>query len=130
MAATVAAAGDTRTIAYFSPEFGVSETLPQYSGGLGILAGDHLKAASDLAVPLVGVGLFYNEGFFRQLVTEGHQQEYYQEQDAAALGLIDTGVRVPVELGDHTTWARVWRCRSGLDVALHARYRSAGEQPA
>ena len=51
-----------RTIAYFSPEFGISETLPQYSGGLGILAGDHFKASSDLAVPLVGVGLFYREG--------------------------------------------------------------------
>ena len=62
-----------RTIAYFSPEFGISEALPQYSGGLGILAGDHLKATSDLAVPLVGIGLFYREGFFRQLVTDGRQ---------------------------------------------------------
>src|SRR5512139_1427806 len=50
-------------VAYFSPEFGIAEALPQYSGGLGILAGDHLKAASDLGVPLVGVGLFYGEGY-------------------------------------------------------------------
>ena len=52
------------TIAYFSPEFGIAAALPQYSGGLGILAGDHLKAASDLGVPLVGVGLFYRSGYF------------------------------------------------------------------
>ncbi|MEP7113546.1 MAG: DUF3417 domain-containing protein, partial [Ilumatobacteraceae bacterium] len=51
-------------VAYFSPEFGLTETLPQYSGGLGILAGDHLKAASDLGLPLVGIGLLYAEGYF------------------------------------------------------------------
>src|SRR5688500_16733486 len=102
-----------RSIAYFSPEFGISEALPQYSGGLGILAGDHLKASSDLAVPLVGIGLFYREGFFRQLVTDGRQHEWYQQQDASILGLSDTGVRVPVELGDHTAWVRVWRCEVG-----------------
>src|SRR3954465_12637114 len=67
-------------IAYFSPEFGLSEALPQYSGGLGILAGDHLKAASDLAVPIVGVGLFYRNGYFRQLLTAGGaQQEEFAE---------------------------------------------------
>jgi glycogen phosphorylase len=102
-----------RTVAYFSPEFGISELLPQYSGGLGILAGDHLKASSDLSVPLVGVGLFYREGFFRQLVTDGRQHEWYQQQDASLLGLADTGVRVPIELGDHTAWVRVWRCDVG-----------------
>ena len=65
-------------IAYFSPEFGVSEVLPQYSGGLGVLAGDHLKAASDLGVPVVGVGLFYRSGYFRQSLTaDGRQQESY-----------------------------------------------------
>src|SRR3954454_21012456 len=69
-----------RAIAYFSPEFGLSEALPQYSGGLGILAGDHLKAASDLAVPIVGVGLFYRNGYFRQLLTAGGaQQEEFAE---------------------------------------------------
>ena len=55
-----------RSVAYFSPEFGIAEALPQYSGGLGVLAGDHLKAASDLGVPLIGVGLFYRHGYFRQ----------------------------------------------------------------
>src|ERR687887_2185915 len=66
------------SIAYFSPEFGITEVLPQYSGGLGILAGDHLKAASDLGVPIVGVGLFYRSGYFRQVLTaDGRQQESY-----------------------------------------------------
>ncbi|MFI1015490.1 alpha-glucan family phosphorylase [Streptomyces sp. NPDC020965] len=69
-------------IAYFSPEFGVMATLPQYSGGLGILAGDHLKAASDLGVPLIGVGLLYRHGYFRQsLSRDGWQQEHYPVLD-------------------------------------------------
>ena len=73
-----------RAIAYFSPEFGLSEALPQYSGGLGILAGDHLKAASDLGVPIVGIGLFYRNGYFRQLLTaSGAQQEEFVELDPA-----------------------------------------------
>jgi starch phosphorylase len=66
------------SVAYFSPEFGITHVLPQYSGGLGILAGDHLKAASDLGVPLIGVGLLYRHGYFRQsLNREGWQQERY-----------------------------------------------------
>ena len=66
------------SIAYFSPEFGITAVLPQYSGGLGILAGDHLKAASDLGVPIIGVGLLYRHGYFRQsLSREGWQQERY-----------------------------------------------------
>jgi starch phosphorylase len=66
------------TIAYFSPEFGITHVLPQYSGGLGILAGDHLKAASDLGVPVVGVGLLYRHGYFVQsLSRDGWQQERY-----------------------------------------------------
>jgi starch phosphorylase len=62
------------SIAYFSPEFGITEVLPQYSGGLGILAGDHLKSASDLGVPIVGVGLLYRQGYFKQALShEGWQ---------------------------------------------------------
>ncbi|MEU8523893.1 alpha-glucan family phosphorylase [Streptomyces sp. NPDC048577] len=77
-------------VAYFSPEFGVTAALPQYSGGLGILAGDHLKAASDLGVPLVGVGLLYRHGYFRQsLSRDGWQQEHYP--------VLDPG-EMPVEL--------------------------------
>src|SRR5262249_61803218 len=65
-------------VAYFSAEFGLTEILPIYAGGLGVLAGDHLKSSSDLGVPLVGVGLFYREGYFRQGVyAEGKQNEAY-----------------------------------------------------
>ena len=75
-------------IAYFSPEFGVDGSLPQYSGGLGILAGDHLKSASDLGVPLTGVGLFYRAGYFRQSIGEdGWQREAYPLLDPYGLGL-------------------------------------------
>ena len=83
-------AGDDapRSIAYFSPEFGITAVLPQYSGGLGILAGDHLKAASDLGVPLVGVGLLYRHGYFKQsLSREGWQQETYPVLDPDELPL-------------------------------------------
>ena len=70
------------TIAYFSAEFGITECLPIYSGGLGILAGDHLKSASDLGIPLVGVGLLYQQGYFRQYLNfDGWQQELYPEND-------------------------------------------------
>ncbi|MFF9146666.1 alpha-glucan family phosphorylase [Streptomyces sp. NPDC014861] len=73
-------------LAYFSPEFGVAAALPQYSGGLGILAGDHLKSASDLGVPLIGVGLLYRHGYFRQsLGRDGWQQEQYPVLDPGEL---------------------------------------------
>ncbi len=75
-------------IGYFSMEFGVSEVLPNYSGGLGILAGDHLKAASDLGVPLIAVGLLYRSGYFRQsLSLDGWQQEHYPALDPQGLPL-------------------------------------------
>ena len=75
-----------RAIAYFSPEFGIAAVLPQYSGGLGILAGDHLKAASDLGVPILGVGLLYRHGYFKQsLSREGWQQETYPVLDPDGL---------------------------------------------
>ncbi|MEP6981726.1 MAG: DUF3417 domain-containing protein, partial [Nakamurella sp.] len=71
-----------RAIAYFSMEFGVSEVLPNYSGGLGILAGDHLKSASDLGVPIIGIGLLYRYGYFWQsLSADGWQQEHYPVHD-------------------------------------------------
>jgi starch phosphorylase len=69
-------------VGYFSAEFGLHESIPIYSGGLGVLAGDHLKSASDLGVPVVGVGLFYDQGYFRQMIdTEGWQQEFYSHVD-------------------------------------------------
>src|SRR5205814_1500435 len=89
-----------RSVAYFSPEFGIAEALPQYSGGLGVLAGDHLKAASDLGVPLVGVGLFYRHGYFRQeLSIDGWQQERYPDLDPYAMAItVCDGIHVQVDL--------------------------------
>lgn len=104
-----------RGVAYFSPEFGIAEALPQYSGGLGVLAGDHLKASSSLGVPLVGVGLMYRMGYFRQhLDSEGWQEERYPVLDphAMALELVD-GVRVAVDLAGTTLEAQVWLAQVG-----------------
>src|SRR3989441_175815 len=73
-------------LAYLSAEFGIHESIPVYSGGLGVLAGDHLKSASDLGIPLVGIGLFYGQGYFRQRLDEnGWQQEDYLEGDVNQL---------------------------------------------
>ena len=87
-----AGSGDDRVlpngIAYFSMEFGVAEVLPNYSGGLGILAGDHLKSASDLGLPLIAVGLHYRSGYFRQSLTaDGWQHESYPSLDPQGLPL-------------------------------------------
>ena len=102
--------GDEMLVAYFSMEFGVSADLPIYSGGLGVLAGDHLKAAADLGLPLVGVGLFYRGGYFTQgLSGEGRQTEKYQELDPEALGLARQNVTVEVDLAGETVAATVWR---------------------
>ncbi|HET7488009.1 MAG TPA: alpha-glucan family phosphorylase [Acidimicrobiales bacterium] len=108
-------AGALRAVAYFSPEFGIAEALPQYSGGLGVLAGDHLKAASQLGVPLAGVGLFYRQGYFRQeLNADGWQQERYPSLDphAMALTLVE-GVHVAVELDGAPLSAQIWRADVG-----------------
>jgi glycogen phosphorylase len=99
-------------VVYYSPEFGISELVPQYSGGLGILAGDHLKAASDLGVRLAAVGLFYRHGFFRQQIGPSGQSERIDTYDATDLGCIDTGVVVDVPVATRTVLAKVWR----LDV--------------
>src|SRR5207248_1426050 len=81
-ASTHAAPLRVRPVAYFSAEFGLHESVPIYSGGLGVLAGDHLKTASDLDIPLIGIGLFYGQGYFRQrLNMTGWQQEEYQLTD-------------------------------------------------
>ena len=104
---------DDLLVAYFSLEFGVDERLPIYAGGLGVLAGDHLKSASDLGVPLVGVGLFYGQGYFRQEMAQGRQREQYQRNDPAELGLAPTGVTVRVEIGDEGIEAAVWRLEVG-----------------
>ncbi|MFW0794764.1 alpha-glucan family phosphorylase [Gordonia sp. CPCC 205515] len=102
-------------IAYFSMEFGISEVLPIYSGGLGILAGDHLKAASDLGLPLIGVGLFYRSGYFHQsLSADGWQLERYPVNDPTSMPLTlladgDTPVVVTIAVpGGRTLHANVW----------------------
>ena len=97
-------------VAYFSMEFGIEAGLPIYSGGLGVLAGDHLKAAAELGLPLVGVGLFYRGGYFTQgLSGEGRQTETYEALDPVALELRREDVSVKVELGDEIVTANVWR---------------------
>ena len=97
-------------VAYFSMEFGVDARLAIYSGGLGVLAGDHLKAAAELGVPLVAVGLFYRGGYFVQGVSdEGRQTERYQELDPEDLGLAREPVEVEVDLGGELVNAAVWR---------------------
>ncbi|MCG3180216.1 MAG: Glycogen phosphorylase [Phycisphaerae bacterium] len=109
------------TIAYFSAEFGLNESLPLYSGGLGVLAGDHLKAASDLGLPLVGVGLMYRQGYFRQyLNADGWQQETYPSNDfytmPARLVTREGGkepLTIGVEYPGRLVKAQVWRIQVG-----------------
>jgi starch phosphorylase len=107
-------------VAYFSLEFGLTECLPIYSGGLGILAGDHLKSASELGVPLVGVGLLYQKGYFRQYLTsDGWQQERHPSNDFSVMplrpvyGADGTPVRISVELAGRTLMLRPWRVQVG-----------------
>jgi starch phosphorylase len=113
--------GGPAAVAYFSPEYGITAALPQYSGGLGILAGDHLKAASDLGVPLIGVGLLYRHGYFTQsLSAEGWQAERYPAGDPNGLPLTllrdpaGSPVRVWVALADGAALAaQVWIAQVG-----------------
>jgi starch phosphorylase len=107
-------------IAYFSAEFGIHESLPIYSGGLGLLAGDHLKSASDLGLPLVGVGLIYYKGYFRQyLNTDGWQQEHLEDSDFHNMPLElvrDEGQRpllVSVEYPGRDVKAQIWKLQVG-----------------
>lgn len=113
-------------IAYFSPEFGIASAIPQYSGGLGILAGDHLKSASDLGVPLIGVGLFYKAGYFRQAIDrDGWQKETYPVIDPDGLPMHrlrdpdGTIVRISLTLPNgEALHARVWKMDVGRVVLL------------
>ena len=107
-------------IGYFSMEYGLDESLPVYSGGLGMLAGDHLKSSSDLGLPLVGVGLLYRQGYFQQYLNpDGYQQESYPENDWYTLpvevcrDVSGAAVRVSVELGNESVLAQVWRVQVG-----------------
>ena len=118
--AKVASSGDGMLVAYFSCEFGLDQGLPIYSGGLGLLAGDHLKAATNLGVPLVGVGLFYGQGYFRQDISpDGWQIERYPENVPSELPLVlelaaDGGpLTVHVDLVGERVLAQVWRAQVG-----------------
>jgi starch phosphorylase len=114
-----------RPVAYFSAEFGLHEALPVYSGGLGVLAGDHVKSVSDLGVQLYGVGLFYDQGYFLQrLDQDGWQREEYidlaveQLPLTAVLGNDGEPLRIPVETRAGTIVARVWRLAVGRVTLL------------
>ena len=122
-------------VAYFSCEFGIEESLPIYSGGLGLLAGDHLKSASDLGLPLVGVGLLYQQGYFHQALThDGWQQERYPDNDWYNMPVrIETGadrrpVRITVDLAGETVAVQVWSARVGR-VPLYLLDTNLPENP-
>ncbi|MGJ3251523.1 MAG: alpha-glucan family phosphorylase [Elainellaceae cyanobacterium] len=107
-------------VAYFCAEFGIHESLPIYSGGLGILAGDHLKSASDLGVPMVGVGLLYRQGYFRQrLSRHGWQEDYYVDNPFEKMPLelmrSDQGepITVELEIRNRLVKAQIWKARVG-----------------
>ena len=113
-------------IAYFSFEFGLTESIPNYSGGLGVLAGDHLKAASDLNVPLTGIGLLYQQGYFRQyLNVDGWQQERYPVNDfyTMPLTLVKNAdgepIVISIELAGDMAYAQIWKVQVGrIDLYL------------
>ena len=107
-------------IAYFSMEFGLGAALPLYAGGLGVLSGDFLKTASDLDVPVIGIGLLYQEGYFRQLIdANGVQQEFYPYNEPATMPVEpvmipnDGWLRIPLELPGRTLQLRVWQVTIG-----------------
>src|SRR5215510_7894751 len=108
-----------RPVAYFSAEFGLHESIPIYSGGLGVLAGDHIKSSSDLGIPLIGVGLYYDQGYFRQrLGLDGWQHEDYIDVDSRLLPLQPATrnghpIMVAIETRTGTIAARVWKLAVG-----------------
>src|SRR2546427_7773308 len=109
-----------RPAAYFSAEFGLHVSIPEYSGGLGVLAGDHIKSASDLGIPLIGIGLFYGQGYFPQrLDRTGWQQEEYIQTDIsklpmeAAIGSNGETVTVQIENPGGPIPAQIWGLQGG-----------------
>jgi len=115
---------DDMLVAYFCAEFGLSADIPIYAGGLGILAGDHLKAASDLGVPLVGIGLFYYDGYFTQRIDAAGQHEIYTKRTGTDIGaelLTDpagASLRISVELPTGPVHAVIWRLAVGAVTLL------------
>ena len=122
-------------VAYFSLEFGVSLCLPIYSGGLGILAGDHLKSASDLNVPLVGIGLAYSQGYFRQYMTpDGWQQERYPDYDFEQMSMQVAATpsgepaKVYLSVGERPLAAQIWEAKVGR-ISLYLLDTNIPENP-
>ena len=118
--ATHAGALRPRPVAYFSAEFGLHESVPIYSGGLGVLAGDHIKSASDLDIPLTGIGLFYGQGYFQQrLDISGWQNEEYLQTDInhlpmePAIGSNGLTVEIQIDTRGGSIRAKVWRMKVG-----------------
>ena len=125
-----------RPVAYFSAEFGLHESLPIYSGGLGVLAGDHIKSASDLDIPLVGIGLFYGQGYFLQRLDQsGWQREEYLQTDVNQLpmqpAIGQNGEPIIVEIATRTglIHAKVWRVKVGRCDLLLLDSNVAGNAP-
>ncbi len=124
-----------RPVAYFSAEFGLHESLPIYSGGLGILAGDHIKSASDLGIPLVGIGLYYDQGYFKQrLDLDGWQHEDYIDVDSRMLPIAPAMTKggpvvVHIETRTGTIAARVWTVAVGRNTLLLLDSNVAGNLP-
>jgi starch phosphorylase len=125
-----------RPVAYFSAEFGLHESLPVYSGGLGVLAGDHIKSASDLDIPLVGIGLFYGQGYFRQRLDRNNwQQEEYLPTDVnqlpmePAIGTNGELITVQIETHGGDIRAKVWRAKVGRRDLLLLDSDVAGNAP-
>jgi starch phosphorylase len=125
-----------RPVAYFSAEFGLHESVPIYSGGLGILAGDHIKAASDLGIPLVGVGLYYSQGYFTQRFDLGGcQQEDYRDVDSSLLPLARATdsrgdqITVRIETRTGTIVARVWKLAVGRNTLVLLDSDVEGNRP-
>jgi starch phosphorylase len=130
------AGSDEPLVAYFSAEFGVTECLSIFAGGLGVLAGDHLKSSSDLGLPLIGVGLLYQEGYFHQLLSEsGWQQELYGQHDFEQLPLTrvlaDDGepLQVQIEMPGRLVFANVWRAQVGRIALYLLDTNSPSNQP-
>ena len=114
-------------VAYFSMEFMLSEALPIYSGGLGNVAGDHLKGASDLGVPVAGVGLLYQQGYFRQIIDKaGAQQAIFPYNDPGQLPITPLRqangewLRLEIALPGYVVWLRAWQVQVGRGEALPA----------
>ncbi len=125
-----------RPVAYFSAEFGLHESLPIYSGGLGVLAGDHIKSASDLDIPLIGIGLFYGQGYFLQrLDKSGWQQEEYLQTDVnqlpmqPAIGQNGEPVVVEIQTRSGSIRAKVWQIKVGRCDLLLLDSNVAGNAP-